>query len=162
MNMPMFKRRLDWKLECSFHSCVRHMIIRKCSPICIKWVNDIFPTFFLPVVFLCLFSVPKCLASLLVLSQGLNKEREEENEEKTRCVTFDGWLVYANSGRIPTFPSREGKKQSNQHSSFVLSRRLDIAIFNSRMEYWSKEWHQICNNGIINPPLTGMLEVFWL
>ncbi len=28
--------------------------------------------------------------------------------------------------------------------------------------WWSKEWNQICNNGIINPPLTGTLEVFWL
>ncbi len=37
---------------------------------------------------------------------------------------------------------------------------IKIETFNSRMECWSKEWNQICNNGIINLPLTERLRCF--
>ena len=60
--------------------------------------------------------------------RGLKKSSDEQNDEKTLCVAFDGRPVAVKF-------MHEAKQQSNQHSRFESSCRLNIEIFASRAEY---------------------------
>ena len=103
------------------------------------WVNNIFPTFSFASSIFVPFQCTKISCLYFRIMTGLKKARSEQNDEKTLCLTFDGWPVAVEIVQIlAQFPCAPCVKPDNN--------LINIQVMN-RVAVWN--WNIHVKNGLL-------------